>query len=272
MGRQKYNRDLKSINIYNAAKEHDDNHVGKKLTEIRQKHGLTLTAFSELLGGYGLSIQPRGLKKWELGESIPNTYQFLAICHALNIEDGVSFFTGSPAKAQELNDEGLKKLREYKQDLIASGRYNPQAKIHNKIRCVDMPISLLPASAGPGAFLDEQNFELQSFPESSIPVNADFGVRVSGDSMEPVYRDGQIVWIQRCSELHPGEVGLFLYDGDGYIKVYDEQEPDEMYRDSYVDTNGILHMQPVLISYNENYDPKVISPEFSFMIAGRVLN
>ena len=132
-----------------------------------------------------------------------------------------------------------------------------------------MPVSLLPASAGTGAFLEEENFEMVSFPASAVPQKADFGVRVSGDSMEPVYHDGQIVWVQQCASLSPGEVGLFLYDGDGYIKVYDEQEPEE--QESFTDSQGVLHKQPVLISYNEKYEPKAVSPQLSFTIAGRIL-
>ena len=64
-------------------------------------------------------------------------------------------------------------------------------------------------------------------PESSVPVGAKFGVRVRGNSMEPIYRDDQLVWVQLCEELRSGEVGFFLYDGSGYVKAYDEQEPDD---------------------------------------------
>ena len=47
-----------------------------------------------------------------------------------------------------------------------------------EIRYLDMPVSDLPVSAGTGAFLDEGNFEMVSFPESSIPDGAEFGVRL----------------------------------------------------------------------------------------------
>jgi phage repressor protein C with HTH and peptisase S24 domain len=111
-----------------------------------------------------------------------------------------------------------------------------------------------------------------SFPESTIPQNAEFGIRVSGDSMEPVYQDGQIVWVQACQSLQPGEVGIFLYDGDGYVKRYEEQEPEEAIRDAFVDSSGVLHPQPVLVSYNQKYAPKPVSSELAFSIVGRVLN
>ena len=108
-----------------------------------------------------------------------------------------------------------------------------------------------------------------SFPKDSVPAGAEFGIRVSGDSMMPVYNDGQIVWVQECSEIRPGEVGIFVYDGDGYIKVYDEQEPDDP--DAFTDSYGVCHMQPVMISYNQAYAPKVISPNANFQVVGRVL-
>ena len=122
-----------------------------------------------------------------------------------------------------------------------------------------MPVSYLSVSAGPGEFLEEDSFEMVSFPESSIPKGAERGIRVSGDSMEPVYHDGQIVWIQRCERLRAGEVGVFLYVGSGYMKVYSERETDG---------NG---RQPVLVSYNRKYEPIPILPGHEFRIAGRVL-
>ena len=148
-------------------------------------------------------------------------------------------------------------MAEYRKDLIASGRCRPLRRQPAEILYVDMPVSLLPVSASTGAFLDGEKFETVSFPEHLIPRGAEFGVRVSGDSMEPAYRDGQIVWAKRCDTLCPGEVGIFLYDGDGYIKVYAEDAKERC---------------PVLISYNKRYDPIRVRPDSGFYIAGRVLN
>ena len=105
-----------------------------------------------------------------------------------------------------------------------------------------------------------------------MPEGADFAVRVHGDSMEPVLSDGQYAWIRKCTGLHSGEVGLFVLDGEGYIKVYSEQEPDEHFLDEFTDSYGIVHNQPVLISYNsDKYDPIEINPYSTFNIFGRVL-
>ena len=56
------------------------------------------------------------------------------------------------------------------------------------------------------------------------------------------------------------------------IKTYDERLPDEQEREMYLDSNGVLHPQIVLISQNEKYGPKIIKPGMNFRIIGRVLN
>ena len=253
---------------YNARRAREENAVGKRISDARRAQGLSLARFSDLLAGYGVQVSAAAISKWEVGGSIPNAYQLLAVCHALEIDEGLRYFSDA-ALPTDLNDAGLRKLREYKTDLIASGRYRVQ-RAPDKIRYIEMPVSTLPVSAGTGAFLDEGNFEMISFPAGSVPAGAEFGVRVSGDSMEPVYQDGQIVWVQPCTSLRPGEVGVFLYDGDGYLKVYGEQTPADP--EPFTDSSGVVRPQPVLISYNEQYDPRPVSPECAFSIAGRVLN
>ena len=58
----------------------------------------------------------------------------------------------------------------------------------------------LPVSAGTGQFLDSDRFsEIEVGDE--VTASADFGVRVAGDSMEPLYLDGQIIWIYKQNPL-----------------------------------------------------------------------
>lgn len=256
-------------NRYNAAAEKEQNYIGKRIAEARNRSGLSLAKFSQLMTEYGVTISAVGLNKWERGTATPNAYQLLAVSQALDI-DVDSYFASGGEKA-ELNDEGLRKVADYKADLIASGRYRPDTHATNVIRYIDMPVSNLAASAGTGVFLDGDNFEMVSFPETTIPSGADFGIRVSGDSMEPVYHDGQIVWVQQCDHVAIGQVGIFVYDGEGYIKAYDEQEPNEAELENYIDSYGVVHKQPVMISYNQKYAPKVISAQAGFQIVGRVL-
>ncbi len=252
---------------YDAEAERRENYIGRRIAELRKERGMSLADLGNELARRGVYVSPSAVNKWEKGGSAPNAYQLLAIAETLGVADLASCFMGK-AEAQ-LNGEGLRKLAEYRADLVASGRYVPRKPA--AIEYIDMPVSSLRVSAGTGAFLDEDNFEMVSFPAATVPGGADFGVRVSGDSMEPVYHDGQIVWIRRCESLAVGEVGVFICDGDGYLKVYGEQEPEEMWRDEFLDSYGRVRPQPVLISYNKAYEPREVSPCSLFQIVGRVL-
>lgn len=257
---------------YNAEEERLQQIVGKRITLAREMKHVSVKELQRKLKERSVDVGYTTLFRWEKGETEPSAYQLLAICDALEIPDMYSFFM-SGGKGQQLNDEGMKKLMEYRADLLATGKYTPiQKQAKPEIRYVEMPVSSLGASAGTGEFLSEDNIELMRFPEDKVPAKADFALRVVGDSMEPIYQDHQLVWVQSCNTLLPGEVGIFVLDGHGYIKAYAEQEPDEAEKEDYTDSNGVVHMQPVLISYNQKYEPRKVLQSARFKICGRVLN
>ena len=109
------------------------------------------------------------------------------------------------------------------------------------------------------------------FDPDNIPEGTDFGIRVSGDSMLPRYVSGQIVFVEQCKELYPGEIGVFVYNGNAYIKQYQETMPvkEEM--------NGIqteIYPKVTLYSLNRSLaDCDVhVKPEDDLFIVGRVLS
>lgn len=252
---------------YEVEAERKENVIGNRIAEGRKKSEMTLDTFKNLLAQYGVDVSKSAISKWEQGITVPNAYQFMAISYALGIDNIIEYFTGN--YMPELNAVGIKKVSEYKADLIASGKYTPERTFSN-FEYIEMPVSCLAASAGTGEFLDDGNYEMVSFPACSVPKGADFGIRVNGDSMEPVYHDGQIVWVKECEDIQIGEVGIFVYDSEGYIKVYSEQEPAD--KETFTDIFGVVHKQPVMISYNKSYEPKIISPDIEFRIVGKVLS
>ena len=48
-----------------------------------------------MLKNYGVDVTHSALGKWTNGLTVPSAYQLVAICHALHIEEGISYFTGS---------------------------------------------------------------------------------------------------------------------------------------------------------------------------------
>ena len=139
---------------YDAVAARDSNEVGQILAGTRKRNGYSLVAFSELLRHYGVDVSDKGINKWEKGYTTPSIYQLVAICYALNIKEGPSYFTKNFQKPALLNDIGQKKVAEYEMDLIASRRYQPDAEEPAEIDYIMMPVSELPVSAGLGAFLE----------------------------------------------------------------------------------------------------------------------
>ena len=254
--------------VYPAAEERERGVVGSRIALARRRKGVSMKELQRLLRLRGIEVGYATIVRWERNEAVPGAYQLLAVCDALDVPDAYTFFMDGRA---ELNEAGLRKVADYRADLIASGKYRPVPAAAPAVRYVEMPVSTLAASAGPGEFLDDENIELMRFPETSVPAGADYALRVSGDSMEPVYQDHQLVWVQNCTSLRPGEVGIFVLDGVGFIKAYAEQRPEEDELDDYTDSSGVVHNKPVLISYNEKYAPRVVLPSAQFKICGRVL-
>lgn len=50
-----------------------------------------------------------------------------------------------------------------------------------------------------------------------MPESANFGVKISGDSMEPEFEDGQIAWVLKQDMVENGEIGIFSLNGEAYI-------------------------------------------------------
>ena len=78
----------------------------------------------------------------------------------------------------------------------------------------------LPVSAGPGVYLDDTTAEEIHIPHNEKTQLADFALRISGNSMEPKFHDGDVLLVQNTESVEVGELGVFILDGNGYFKKY----------------------------------------------------
>ena len=112
----------------------------------------------------------------------------------------------------------------------------------------------LAVSAGTGEPLGDTDYKTRiEIPTERVPENAHCCLRVNGDSMEPAYKDGDIVFVQRLENgrLREGEVGIFSLNGEGYIKQLGQRQ---------------------LLSFNPKYPPIPIGPYDRLECQGRVLS
>ena len=156
--------------------------------------------------------------------------------------------------ARKLNTDNKKIVLRTSEELLES-----QNEEETKINEVSEAIQFYnydyydhPASAGTGQYLNDVRVERIELP---VDVDADFVIPIKGDSMEPDYHDGDLVFIQTSVDLNDGVIGVFNYNGDAYIKqlVIDKEQ-------------AYLH------SLNPAYKDMPITPETDFRIIGEVVD
>ncbi|HEM6059921.1 helix-turn-helix transcriptional regulator [Streptococcus suis] len=109
-----------------------------------------------------------------------------------------------------------------------------------------------PASAGTGQYLNDVKVETIELP---IEVDADFVVPIYGDSMEPEYHSGDYVFVKLSVDLSDGDIGVFAYNGEAYIKQL-----------RITDQGAYLH------SLNPDYDNIPITADTDFRTIGEVVD
>jgi SOS-response transcriptional repressor LexA len=227
--------------------------IGEIISTNRKKKGYSQPELAEILNSKGYSLTNKAISKWEKDGSEPSVTLFMTLCKLFGITDIYEEYFGvNPANPLSyLNTEGKQKAYEYIDLLIGSGKYQKEQNVisfNRKIRLFDIP-----ASAGTGSFLDSEHFEEIEVGQE-VPESADFGIRISGDSMEPRFVNGQIVWVHQQESLLNGEIGIFYLDGNAFCKKFQDNE------------KGLN-----LISLNKKYAPMEISAENNFKIFGKVV-
>lgn len=106
-------------------------------------------------------------------------------------------------------------------------------------------------SAGTGQYIGTSQRETITLP---VDFDADYVVPVYGDSMEPEYHDGDYIFIESTVNLNDGEIGVFEYYGDTYVKQLILE-----------DDHACLH------SFNEKYKDMKVDADSDFRILGRVV-
>ncbi|MEG1331943.1 MAG: S24 family peptidase, partial [Eubacterium sp.] len=74
--------------------------------------------------------------------------------------------------------------------------------------------------AGTGSIGDDVQFEEKAYPSIKVPSGAEYAACVSGESMEPKYSDGDIVFYKHVDTLVDGEIGIFNINNENYLKRY----------------------------------------------------
>lgn len=251
--------------------------LGELLKSYRTEHKLSMDAFcelSDLTKGYISMLEknehPKSKKpivpSYDTIEKIAKGMQISTddLINMLDDEQEIQI-NATPAvlsKSQiqsiydELEPNGQRKVVTYAEKLRDEQEKRKKAK---KNEVSEKVVQLYgydyydhATSAGTGQYLNDVRVERIELP---VDVDADFVIPIKGDSMEPDYQDGDLVFIQTSVDLNDGVIGVFNYNGEAYIKqlVIDE---DQAY----------LH------SLNPEYKDMPITPDTDFRIIGEVVD
>ena len=109
-------------------------------------------------------------------------------------------------------------------------------------------------SAGTGLYLDDEQVETISFGADMIPNGTDFCLKVNGDSMDPMFHDGDYVFIKRETDFRNGSIGVVIVNGDAYLKKI------------YITEDSIK-----LVSLNKKYKDITVTQDDNLKYVGTVV-
>ena len=205
---------------------------GDKIRAYRKACALSQPQLAEILG-----VTKNSITNWETGISRPELQMIPKLCQALSIS--ADLFFGMPASKTALDKSELthmnlyRSLDHYKQRTVDALM---ESMIENDLLafredCVKTFSHIerdeLPASAGTGMPLTDSYEHEYVFLRNSCSVcRADTIITVSGDSMLPTFRDGDDLLVEYTPEINPGEIGIFIVAGEGFVKEY---QPDGLH-------------------------------------------
>ena len=229
--------------------------IGDRIKEYRLIRGMTQQDIADALG----ESSGRVIYNWEKGIGRPDCDKLARLCDLLGVSAdeliGCKSMTQRPTATEWTTLQKYRALDEHGKevvDYLIDSEYKRVAALSKKPKPHILKIDwfTLPASAGTGNILDSDLAEELFVPESAEAEQADFVISVGGDSMEPTYHDGDKVFVEKCDAVEVGEVGIFVVNGDVYIKELGNQ---------------------CLISHNEKYKPIRIGENDSVYCCGRVI-
>ena len=225
----------------NSAKRLDQlmHHFGINQSDMVKKTGIPKSAISMYLSG----------------QRIPRQNRLSDIAEAYGVNEAWLMGYDVPMKRSEhistknkescLSEGDMKLLSDY-QALDTQGQNTVQFIMNNELRRVKRQLELerqiveiteqlektIPtrvwayhgkiAAAGTGVEFADMIAGTKEYPITDENRNADYTIGVSGDSMEPEYYDGDVVFVKKTTHLSVGDIGIFQKDNGIYIKKVGE--------------------------------------------------
>ena len=236
-------------------------YIGTQIKTFRKSAGFTQDELAKRL-----NTTKQTISRYEKGDRKANQDMLFELCDIFGVSiddffpsqnESTQIPTTSPIQSiyDQLEPPRQRKVITYAEKLRDEQEERRNTKINEVsekvVQLYDYDYYDHAASAGTGQYLNDVRVERIELP---VDVDADFVIPIKGDSMEPDYHDGDLVFIQTSVDLNDGVIGVFNYNGEAYIKQL------------VIDTE-----QAYLHSLNPKYKDMPITPETDFRIIGEVV-
>lgn len=243
--------------------------LNERIREARKRKGITQEQLGILIGvakttvaGYENNREPSAAKVGEIADVLGVDVNFL-------FQDEVKAFHDSHTTPEEFEKlvKPYRNLDDYGRETIdmaiirETGRVTQAKESSDTIEHLQKRLAIRPipphffayygriAAAGTSVEFSDIAAGVRAYPENELNKNANYVIGVNGDSMEPQYSDGDIVYVKKTDHIETGEIGIFQKGNTIYIKKAGE--------------NG-------LISLNTKYPP-LTADDDRIIVLGKVL-
>lgn len=214
--------------------------LGEKIINARKQMGMSQKELASQLG-----ITATRLNYWEKDKRDPPIPMLNLLSETLKIDvdtligrERIESYPENKSSEREnliiqkyraLDEHGKKIVdivleEEYQHTIEAQKEAARQERARvNTVSYFYIPEYQEPASAGTGQPIGV------AYPETIAlikepPKGTSFIAHIRGDSMEPDFEDGDMVFVHMQNEIRVGQVGLFFMDGEEFIKELGEDE------------------------------------------------
>ena len=229
-------------------------YIANTLKRLREKVGLTADEVGVIIGKSGKTVNA-----WENGRGQPDAEILIKLCGIYHVNNLLAEFDEENNLKKDSfsshENEIIKKYRTLDEhgrrivDFILEEEYTHRISIDKPT--IQIKHSVYKVSAGHGFDLDDRDdWEEIEIPDTPEARKADFAVTIKGNSMEPLYYNGDIVLVKSQPAVDLGETGIYIINGSGFIKRYGGDR---------------------LISVNSDYEDIIFSEDDSISCAGKVI-
>ena len=231
-------------------------YVGKRIRKLRESRNMTPEQLAEKL-----NVSRVAVNRYETGARKANQDVLFDLANIFHVSINDFIPDSTTAKdTQSLIDIYDQLLPERQNNVYnyASDQLNKQKNAYSSLIGENKHIVYIygAVSAGTGEYIpqDEDNPE-KAIVEGVIPDH-DFAVRVNGDSMEPVFNNGQIIYVNKLdnTEVRNNQFVIAEVDGEFFVKKLRLENGDVQ-----------------LISLNKKYPNITIHEYNDFAIRGVVI-